>query len=230
MEIRTLSLMDGAKQAEGLTVIIDVFRAFSLETVVLENHADRLIAVREVETAWKLKEQIPDVVLIGERHGAILPGFDFGNSPSLIRDVDFSGKTVIHTTSAGTLGLSLAEGASERLAGSLRNARATAAYIRKKNPETVSLVCMGWEGKKKTEEDALCAQYLRSLLEENPMRDLKERAEYLRFQEGKKFFDPLQKDIFPEGDFWMCIDCDCSDLVIRAKKMPYGFEMEAGHA
>ena len=31
MEIRILELIEGAKKAEGVTVIIDVFRAFSLE-------------------------------------------------------------------------------------------------------------------------------------------------------------------------------------------------------
>ena len=31
IKIKILHLIDGAKQAEGLTVIIDVFRAFSLE-------------------------------------------------------------------------------------------------------------------------------------------------------------------------------------------------------
>ena len=32
MNIKILELIDGAKKAEGLTVIIDVFRAFTLET------------------------------------------------------------------------------------------------------------------------------------------------------------------------------------------------------
>ena len=31
MDIRILELIEGAKLAEGLTVVIDVFRAFSLE-------------------------------------------------------------------------------------------------------------------------------------------------------------------------------------------------------
>ena len=31
MEINILQLLEGAKQAKGLTVIIDVFRAFSVE-------------------------------------------------------------------------------------------------------------------------------------------------------------------------------------------------------
>ena len=230
MEIKILKLIEGAKQAEGMTVVIDVFRAFSLETCILQNGAKRLFAVKEVEQAWKLREQFEDVLLIGERHGKILPGFDYGNSPADAASVNFEGKTVIHTTSAGTLGLSLAEHADEVLAGSLRNAKATADYIRSKNPETVCLVCMGWEGKKDTEEDELCADYLKSLLEETPLADLEERCELLRYQEGKKFFDPAQKDIFPEGDFWMCIECDCCDFAILAKRTEFGFEMEAVHA
>lgn len=213
-----------------MTVVIDVFRAFSLETCVLENRAERLFAVKEVETAWTLKEQYEHAVLIGERHGKILPGFDYGNSPAEIAKVDFSKKTVIHTTSAGTLGLSLAKNADVLLAGSLRNAKATANYIRKCSPEIVSLVCMGWEGRRKTEEDTLCAEYIKSLLEGRPLKDLKERCEFLRHQEGKKFFDPAQKDIFPEGDFWMCIDCDCCGFAIIAKRRPFGFEMEIIHA
>jgi 2-phosphosulfolactate phosphatase len=177
-----------------------------------------------------MREQFPDSILIGERHGKILPGFDYGNSPFDISYADFSGKTVIHTTSAGTLGLSLASGAEELLAGSMRNAKATAAYIRSRNPEIVSLVCMGWEGLKSTEEDVLCGEYLKSLLEGVPMKDLQKRCEYLRYQEGKKFFDPAQKDIFPEGDFWMCITPDCCDFAMRAVKKDFGFEMEKVYA
>ncbi len=230
MDIRILELKEGAEQAEGLTVVIDVFRAFSLETVVLSQSVSRLFAVREVETAFDLKRQYPDSVLIGERHGKILPGFDFGNSPADVSKADLRGRTVIHTTSAGTLGLSLAKHAEELLAGSLRNASATAAYIQKRKPETVSLVCMGWEGKKSTEEDVLCAEYLRSLLLQEPMKDLRQRCENLRWQEGKKFFDPSQKDIFPEADFWMCIECDVCDFAIQARLTSFGFEMEKVHA
>lgn len=51
--------------------------------------------------AYKIKEQNDSYILVGERHGKILPGFDYGNSPSQIKNVDFSGKTVVHT-SAGT--------------------------------------------------------------------------------------------------------------------------------
>ena len=39
MDIKVLELIDGAKQAEGLTVVIDVFRAFSLEAYLISQGA-----------------------------------------------------------------------------------------------------------------------------------------------------------------------------------------------
>ena len=69
-----------------------------------------------------------------------------------------------------------------------------------KNPETVSIVPMGWEGKIETEEDALCADYLKALLENRTLDDLQERVDLLKQQEGAKFFDP-SKPQFPEDDF-----------------------------
>jgi len=215
MEIRILQLLDGARQARGLTVIIDVFRAFSLEAYLYGQGAECTLPVSSLEQAYELKKAHPEYLLAGERKGAICPGFDFGNSPSAIAGRDFSGKTVVHTTSAGTQGVAAASGADEILGGALVNAEATARYIISRHPEEVSLVCMGWEGLKKTEEDLLCAEYLRALLQGRPMPDLDQRCEQLRYQEGRKFFDPAQASVFPEADFWMCIRHDIFPFAIQ---------------
>ena len=45
MNIRILQCVEGAKEAEGLTVVIDVFRAFSTACYVMANGAERIIAV-----------------------------------------------------------------------------------------------------------------------------------------------------------------------------------------
>ena len=217
MEIRILQLEAGAKEAEGVTVIIDVFRAFSLESVLFRNGAEKIICVEKEELARKLHQDDPDTVLIGERNGRILPGFDYGNSPDALKDIDFSGKTVIHTTTNGTRGLAEAKGASALLCASLRNAEATADYIRGLVPDVVSLVCMGWVDRE-TEEDTLCAEYLKSLLENRPLADLPERCIDLKNVEGKKFFDPNRQDVFPEADFWMCIQPDQENFAIVSKR------------
>ena len=224
MNIQILQLIDGAKAARGLTVIIDVFRAFSVEAYLFAQGAKKIIPVGDAELAYGLKKENPQFILAGERHGKILPDFDMGNSPSQNILIDVNGKTVVHTTSAGTQGIANAIYADEILGCSLVNARATAEYIRKSGAEKVSLVCMGLEALAPTEEDTLCARYIKNLLENKPL-DLTLEIEKLKYTSGAKFFDPKQKDVFPKGDFAMCTDADRFDFVLKLVKpqegMPY---------
>lgn len=226
MEIRILQLIEGARAARGTAVIIDVFRAFTVEAWLARNGAAHIIPVGDKELAYRYKETHPDSILVGERQGRVLPGFDYGNSPSQLEHADLTGKTVIHTTSAGTQGIANAIHADEILTGSLVNAKAIADYLKRSNAEQVSLVCMGLNAERPIEEDTLCAEYIRSLLEGNPM-DLTAGLENLKVTSGAKFFDPDQQDVFPERDFWLSTQVDQFDFVLRLKHNPDGLhEME----
>ena len=222
MEIRINRLLEGARQAEGLTVIIDVFRAFSLECWLFAMGAGEIRPVGAVADALAWRERDPEAVLIGERHGRKLDGFDFGNSPSTVDPDIIRGKRIIHTTSAGTQGVTGAVRAQEILTGSFVNAAAVADYILRRNPEIVTLVCMGKEGLAPAEEDELCALYLQSLLKGTPLPDIDERLRALSAGGGKHFFDPDNQEVFPEKDFWMCIRRDCFSFVIRIEKRENG--------
>ena len=137
MRIRILQGVEGAKAATGLTVIIDVFRAFSVEAWFFALGARTVYPIGEEALAYRLKEQDPTVILAGERHGKILPGFDTGNAPSELAALEVAGRVVVHTTSAGTQGIANATGATEILGASLVNAKATAAYIRRSGAEEI---------------------------------------------------------------------------------------------
>lgn len=217
MNIQILQLIDGAKAARGLTVIIDVFRAFSVEAYLFAQGAEMIIPVGDAGIAYGLKKEHPQFILAGERHGKILPGFDMGNSPSQNILIDVNGKTVVHTTSAGTQGIANAICADEILGCGLVNARATTEYIRKSGAEEVSLVCMGLEALAPTEEDTLCATYIKSLLEGSSI-DIATEIEKLKYTSGAKFFAPAQSDVFPRDDFYMCTDVDKFDFVLRLVK------------
>jgi 2-phosphosulfolactate phosphatase len=222
MEIRINHLIEGARQAEGLVVIIDVFRAFSLECWLYAMGAEEIRPVGAIEDALAWREKDPEAILIGERHGRKLDGFDFGNSPSTVDPEIIRGKRIIHTTSAGTQGVANAIHAEEILTGSFVNAQAIAGYIRQRNPEIVTLVCMGKEGLAAAEEDELCALYLQSLLTGEAMPDIEERLQALRTGGGRHFFDPELRDVFPEKDFWMCIDRNRFSFVIRIESTDDG--------
>ncbi len=217
MKIQTFYLEEGARNAEGITVIIDVFRAFTLEPYLYAQGAEKIYAVGDVDTVQKLKKQHPEYICIGERDGAIIPGFDYGNSPSSIKGIDFTGKTILHTTTNGTRGMMNAIHASELLVGSFVNAKAIATYIKQKNPNHVSLVAMGWRDRR-TEEDDLCARYLTSLLMDDELKDIDEQLEALRYSEGKKFFDP-QQTAFPQEDFQMCIQKNIFPFFIKCERV-----------
>lgn len=216
VDIRILQLIEGAKAARGVTVVIDVFRAFTLEAYMLAAGVECIYPIGKVEKAYEMKEEHPDWILAGERGGAILPGFDTGNAPSELYKLDLKGKTVVHTTSAGTQGVANATEASEILGAGLVNARATAEYIRRANADTVSLVCMGLEAKEPTEEDTLCARYIKAILEGNEETiDMEAEIENLKATSGAKFFDEKQSKVFPRADFPMCTDVDKFNFVIR---------------
>ena len=217
MNIKILQLIEGAKQSTGLAVIIDVFRAFTVEAYLVNNGVEKLIPVGDKQIAYDYKEKYKDCILIGERRGIMLEGFDYGNSPTQIEKIDFSGKTVVHTTSSGTQGIANVKNAKEILTGSLVNAKAIAEYIKMQNPEDVSLVCMGNGGESEAREDTLCAEYIKSLLEGKDL-NLNYEIENLKNIAGKRFFDPKLQDIFPERDFYLATELNKFNFVLKIEK------------
>lgn len=222
-KVNILHLIEGAKQAKGLTVIIDVFRAFSLECYLYDMGVKEIRPVGTVEDAFRLKDTIADSVLIGERGGKKCDGFDYGNSPSSVFAEYVTGKTIIHTTSAGTQGIVNAKSASEIITGSLVNARAVAEYIMARQPQEVSLVCMGNGGVALAAEDELCAEYIKSILDGNELPDIKQQIASLQNHGGEHFFDETRQEVYPEKDFWMCIEYNRFPFVIRIEKDDTGF-------
>src|SRR6185503_14452517 len=105
MQVEILDFVAGARRARGVAVVIDVFRAFSVACYAYARGAKRLIPVAEIETALSLRRDHPGYLAIGERGGKKVDGFDFGNSPTEISQADVRGRTIVHTTSAGTQGM-----------------------------------------------------------------------------------------------------------------------------
>lgn len=214
IEIRRLSLVEGAEQARGIAVVIDVFRAFTTAAYVMANGAERIIPVRTVEEAFKMKRANQKVILMGERDGKQVQGFDYGNSPHEVMDVDFTGLTVVQTTSAGTRGLMLAGNADEILPGSFVMADAIVEYIMERSPHVVSLVAMGWGGAKKSPEDELLAEYIEMRLKREEPDFKAMREDIRRHPQGAKFFDKTQR-VFVEGDFHAAMDINRFSFCLR---------------
>lgn len=62
-----IKIVNDAKLATGLTIVIDVFRAFTVEPYLISNGAKRLIPVGDMQIAYDYKEKDNNYILIGER-------------------------------------------------------------------------------------------------------------------------------------------------------------------
>lgn len=217
MTIALHSLLDGAAQATGTVAVIDVFRAFTTAAVALANGASRIVMVAAVDEALALRDRGAGQVCMGEVRGRAPDQFDFGNSPFEIREVDFHGKTVIQRTSAGTQGIVAASARASRLfAASLVTANATARIMRQANPDPVSLVAMGDNGRIRTDEDEICALHLRNRLEGRPGDNEAVRRLILAGGEVARFHDPARPHLHPE-DVEIALDIDRFDFAIRVR-------------
>jgi 2-phosphosulfolactate phosphatase len=217
MQIRVVDFVAGAQSARGVAVVIDVFRAFSVASYAFSRGAATVIPVGAVEDARELKRQHPDWLLIGERHARRLPGFDCGNSPADLEQIDVAGRTLVHTTHAGTQGLTHALQADEVITGALVNAAAIVRYLQARQPAIVTIVRMGHEARENSDEDDICAELLRSRLIGEPMPTDGIRERLRGASSAQKFFDPAC-DWAPERDFELCTRIDVFDFVLQLDK------------
>ncbi len=135
--------------------VIDVLRATTVILVALERGACRVVPVAELDAARRLRAELPAALLAGERGGFPPEGFDYGNSPVELAGADLAGRTIVLTTTNGTLAVRRAGAAASIVAASLRNAGAAARALAGAGAP-VTLVCAGTEGAF-TIEDFYCA-------------------------------------------------------------------------
>ena len=220
MEIK---IIHDPQKATGIAIIIDVFRAFTVEPIIIKNGAKKLIVIGDKEIAYNLKKENSNYILIGERNGIKLPEFDYGNSPLQIEKIDFTNKVVVHTTSCGTQGIVNSINAKEIITGSLVNISAIVKYIKNRGYDDISIVTLAKPGSDPFEEDKLCAEYIKAKLENKLTDEFNARISNLRYTSGAKFFDDELQEIYPKEDFYLCTDIDKYDFVLKAKKDEEGY-------
>jgi 2-phosphosulfolactate phosphatase len=224
MEIRRLSCRRGAEAARGLAVIIDVFRAFTCEPLMLHLGARRVLLEGKVEKclAWRGR-----AVLVGEVNEEPIPGFDLTNSPYLILGRGralFADRTVVHRTTSGVTGaLTALPNCDEVLLASYVNAAATAARIRARRPAAVSIVAMGVRSTAPAPEDERCGDYIESLLTGGAYDHLAAVAEVLANPTAQRFLCG-EKWYLPREDPPICLQRDLFDFALKAEPRADGVE------
>ena len=146
-----------------VAVVIDVLRATTVFTYAVHSGIREIVPVREVAEAMRLKENYPpdQVLLGGERQGLPIQGFDLGNSPQHYTPERVAGKTLIFTTTNGTVAMYAAKTARSICIASFLNAAAVVEHLQSEG--NVAIICAGTNGVE-TEEDLLLAGCLTARL------------------------------------------------------------------
>jgi len=155
-----------------VVVLIDALRASTTIACGLAAGASWVIPVLTVDEALVLRQQ-RGYLVAGERGGAKIEGFDFGNSPTelLAHRAELRGRPLVLTTSNGTrcVRIALDAGAPAILAAAPPNARAAmraASDMAASLNRDISLLAAGLDDKA-NDEDTFTVQALLQILEQD---------------------------------------------------------------
>ena len=154
MVIRIVEGVEGARQATGVVVVIDVMRAFTTAAYAFA------AGIEEIELVATVEEALATPAFrMGEVGGRLIAGFDHNNSPSQLTGRRLSGRAVLRTGS-GSRCVVEATQATEVWLASLVVASATARALAGLNEVTFVASGKPHEG----EEDVACAELIASTL------------------------------------------------------------------
>lgn len=208
MNVQIYSCLGKASLANGITVVLDVFRASNTIISCLASGVEYILPVDTLKKAYQLKKEMPDHLLFGERGGLPPEGFDYDNSPAKAIKLDLRGKKVIITTSNGSQGIIKAVNADEILVGSFSNAQTIINYIKNKNPKKVSLLAIGYNAIEPSLEDEECAKYIKAKLENKDINFNKIKNQILQSDGANRL-----KKLNQENDLEICLELNNNNVI-----------------
>jgi 2-phosphosulfolactate phosphatase len=125
-------------------VVIDIFRASSAICIALAYGVKEILPVKTLEEAREYKSQ--GYITAAERDGAVVDGFDFGNSPYAFMEPSLKGKSIVLTTSNCTAAIHEVKDAADIIIGSFLNISAVEKFLRESQND-VLLLCAGWKNR-----------------------------------------------------------------------------------
>src|ERR1700730_5452570 len=91
--------VEGAQEARGVVVVIDVLRAFTVSAYALAGGARECLLVTTVAEARALAAQVPGSVLSAEEGALPVQGIPISNSPTQIQAAGLKGRVLIQRSS-----------------------------------------------------------------------------------------------------------------------------------
>ena len=155
-------------------VVIDVLRATTTIAWALHNGAEAVETFSDISQLIERSNEWPlsSRLLVGERGGKPLEGFDLGNSPVEVVPNVVSGKRIFMSTTNGTRSLEIMRNADCLYTLAFPNRKAVAERLLNDQPNHLCILGSGWEGTYSL-EDSLAAGSLAAFIIEQSSNSLK---------------------------------------------------------
>ena len=137
--------LDGQRLAGKVVIVLDILFATSSIVAALAHGAAEVLPALDGEAAlWAASGRAAgSYVLSGELNAVTLPGFTHP-MPMALLEQDLAGKTLIYSTTNGTVAVAKARAADHVYAAALLNGEAMVSQIEREHAaETVLIVCSG---------------------------------------------------------------------------------------
>lgn len=150
---------------DRVVIVVDILRATTTIAAALNAGASCIVPCPSIELARQTHDQLGDCsVMGGERHGKRIDGFHCGNSPLEYTPDVIKDKTLILTTTNGTVAMEKCRQAKRILMGSFVNLAAVINEVWAE--EKITVLCSGTDGFV-TSEDVLFAGALVERIDKN---------------------------------------------------------------
>ena len=215
------SLLSLYNVEEYTVVIVDIFRATSSICYGIENGAEAIIPVAEVDECIAYRNNETGYLLAAERNGEVVEGFDFGNSPFCYTKEKVAGKTVVLTTTNGTQALHLSRSAKRVVIGSFLNLTSLCNWLKTQNG-SILLVCAGWKNNFNLEDTLFSGAVVEQLRSGNYKTDDSAIAANDLYQIGKNDLNSYLaktshserlKKLGIEADIAFCLNVDITTAI-----------------
>lgn len=135
--------LDGVRVQGKVVIVLDILFATTTMVAALANGAREIVPVLDEAAARACAPGIADCVLAGELYAETLPGFAHPAPLSLVAH-GVRDKTVVYSTTNGTVAMTQAVGAARVYCGALLNAgRLVEHVLSRHRGETVLILCSG---------------------------------------------------------------------------------------
>ena len=220
---------DVPEKESDIAVVIDVLRATTTISWALINGADSIQVfsdlglLKDNAKRWDADKRL----MLAERGGKTINGFDLGNSPLSVKKEIVQGKRLFMSTTNGTKSLKKVQNVEYLFAMALPNRKVVAERIMSLNKKNVLILGSGWESSYSL-EDSLAAGALATYIKEN--FNFKVNISNDELQASLALWNSWKNNILGclktathgkrltslgdyEDDFKCCSELDCLDIV-----------------